>query len=254
MGGQLVEAVGGVGAVALCGGQSPVERGGRVARASSGLARPRSRRLLTVVADPTLVSQVWVWCAIPFPMSDPYDESPPWNLPWPDNPFPPPAATAFATPLAPAPPLATHTLAYTPPPIASSATIAGTEVGQAAWAANAIVAGRARQVQFGVVKRELSGRYWGMGKVGMRVAELAGRAAGWTVQSGVTSTQGFDDVRRPEVDDFRSLRAQGDGAATLEADDRLAARDEKDDDLPVDANFYFFLFVCEYGCTNLHET
>ncbi|GAA5886799.1 hypothetical protein JCM16303_005707 [Sporobolomyces ruberrimus] len=26
---------------------------------------------------------VWLWCSIPFPVSDPYNEEPPWHIPWP---------------------------------------------------------------------------------------------------------------------------------------------------------------------------
>ncbi|GAA6017199.1 hypothetical protein JCM11491_001849 [Sporobolomyces phaffii] len=32
---------------------------------------------------------VWFWCSIPFPVSDPYKEEPPWHIPWPPTSNPP---------------------------------------------------------------------------------------------------------------------------------------------------------------------
>ncbi|GAA5897785.1 uncharacterized protein JCM6883_000818 [Sporobolomyces salmoneus] len=33
---------------------------------------------------------VWAWCSIPFPVSDPYQEEPPWHIPWPPSTSDPP--------------------------------------------------------------------------------------------------------------------------------------------------------------------
>ncbi|GAA5952906.1 hypothetical protein JCM3765_003002 [Sporobolomyces pararoseus] len=33
---------------------------------------------------------VWLWCSIPFPVSDPYKEEPPWHIPWPPSTSDPP--------------------------------------------------------------------------------------------------------------------------------------------------------------------
>ncbi|KAM0753032.1 hypothetical protein T439DRAFT_311710 [Meredithblackwellia eburnea MCA 4105] len=41
------------------------------------------RRWAVLVAIPCLV--VWLWAAMPFPVSDPYVEEPPWHLPWPEG-------------------------------------------------------------------------------------------------------------------------------------------------------------------------
>ncbi|GAA5878540.1 hypothetical protein JCM8547_008788 [Rhodosporidiobolus lusitaniae] len=45
------------------------------------------RRWAVLVATPCLI--IWVWCSIPFPVSDPYKEEPPWHLPWPPTTDPP---------------------------------------------------------------------------------------------------------------------------------------------------------------------
>ncbi|KAM0789179.1 hypothetical protein ACM66B_000027 [Microbotryomycetes sp. NB124-2] len=44
------------------------------------------RRWFFLVGLPCLI--VWAWCAVPFPVSDPFKEQPPWNLPWPGEPPP----------------------------------------------------------------------------------------------------------------------------------------------------------------------
>ncbi|GAA5931321.1 hypothetical protein JCM3775_004993 [Rhodotorula graminis] len=45
------------------------------------------RRWAVLVGAPCLL--IWLWCSVPFPVQDPYDEQPPWHIPWP----PPPADT-----------------------------------------------------------------------------------------------------------------------------------------------------------------
>ncbi|GAA5913265.1 hypothetical protein JCM5296_007337 [Sporobolomyces johnsonii] len=45
------------------------------------------RRWAVLVGLPCLI--VWVWCSIPFPVSDPYKEEPPWHIPWPPSTDPP---------------------------------------------------------------------------------------------------------------------------------------------------------------------
>ncbi|GAA5919976.1 hypothetical protein JCM1841_004408 [Sporobolomyces salmonicolor] len=45
------------------------------------------RRWAVLVGFPCLI--VWVWCSIPFPVSDPYKEEPPWHIPWPPSSDPP---------------------------------------------------------------------------------------------------------------------------------------------------------------------
>lgn len=39
------------------------------------------RRWAVLVGVPCVV--VWCWCSLPFPVTDPYVEEPPWHLPWP---------------------------------------------------------------------------------------------------------------------------------------------------------------------------
>ncbi|GAA5972749.1 hypothetical protein JCM8115_002267 [Rhodotorula mucilaginosa] len=39
------------------------------------------RRWSLLVGTPCLI--VWLWAAVPFPVTDPYKEEPPWHLPWP---------------------------------------------------------------------------------------------------------------------------------------------------------------------------
>ncbi|GAA5891660.1 hypothetical protein JCM6882_006159 [Rhodosporidiobolus microsporus] len=45
------------------------------------------KRWALLVGAPCLI--IWVWCSIPFPVSDPYKEEPPWHIPWPPTTDPP---------------------------------------------------------------------------------------------------------------------------------------------------------------------
>ncbi|BGP00177.1 hypothetical protein NBRC10513v2_004401 [Rhodotorula toruloides] len=42
------------------------------------------RRWAVLVGAPCLI--VWIWCAVPFPVDNPYTEEPPWHIPWPGDP------------------------------------------------------------------------------------------------------------------------------------------------------------------------
>lgn len=120
--------------------------------------------------------QVWLWCSIPFPVSDPYVEAPPWNLPWPSEP----------------------------------------------------------------PQRAVSANYGGFGGVGIWMAEgVAGLI-------GLGEEKGERKVRRDQVllEFVESAAVQESTNATAGAAVKEKPTDP-DPDLPVDANFYFFLFVCE---------
>ncbi|GAA6004213.1 uncharacterized protein JCM10292_007293 [Rhodotorula paludigena] len=45
------------------------------------------RRWAILVGAPCLI--IWLWCSVPFPVSDPYKEEPPWHIPWPPTTDPP---------------------------------------------------------------------------------------------------------------------------------------------------------------------
>lgn len=163
-------------------------------------------------------------------MSDPYDESPPWNLPWPDNPIPPAHA-------APHPEAASATLTaftYAPPPIPPLPALdSPTPMDSTEYSGDDRLR-LAGQLRISLVKRKLGEKYWGMGRVGMWVAERLGQVAGWT-QASETSAP-VDSV------DTANSRA-GVASATIQVANETPGLDEEE--LPVDANFYFFLVVCK---------
>jgi len=171
-------------------------------------------------------------------MSDPYDESPPWNLPWPESPSPPDSVALLVPASGPSFASASPTTpAFTAPPIALPSYTAVTYLGQSSLAQD-----HARQVRIAVAKRQLGEAYWGLGSVGVWIAERAGEAAGWK------------EAEVPVVVDKASGGESGDGGgsgvgtvAVEEGEERVAdsASGQDDDDLPVDANFYFFLLVCK---------
>ncbi|GAA5825712.1 hypothetical protein JCM5353_005243 [Sporobolomyces roseus] len=45
------------------------------------------KRWALLVGLPCVI--VWFWCSIPFPVTDPYQEEPPWHIPWPPSNEPP---------------------------------------------------------------------------------------------------------------------------------------------------------------------
>lgn len=178
-------------------------------------------------------------------MSDPYDDqSPPWNLPWPDNPFPPTHAAATA-PVAFATAAPASSLVFAPPPIAPLARSTAAESAQLLPPDNYAALGHARQVRVTITKRGLGQEWWGLSQAGVWLAERVGELAGWEAVTGPATA----------VEMERKLLANGgltdggvDGSEAGPAHRRVAtasASQQDEDDLPVDANFYFFLFVCK---------
>lgn len=162
---------------------------------------------------PTLLRlslKVWLWCAVPFPVKDPYREQPPWDipLPWPGD-----GGVSTSTSLSSAS-ISTKTTAAsisleirTHPRSIPSTTIAN---------ATASIVKPVR-------KRSEHDLSTSAQQIHIDLADLQSSYLEPTVAS---------------IDVTRSILDYNHGRSGDE-------KDEDDDNLPVDANFYFFLFACE---------
>lgn len=202
-----------------------------LARASSAAAAEH---------EPPRPSQVWIWCAIPFPMSDPYDEAPPWNLPWPgDSPIPSP--THLAAPLAPAP---TAALAGG----GSTASLLASRQGPPPIQLDALRQQAMSRRQIEIAQRQLSGRFAGLGSVGVWVAEWAADVAGWkqvpVAGMAAATESAFAEPFAGSV--LLELPESSSAASLSVGDDHIQTQTApSEDELPVDANFFFWLFICK---------
>ncbi|GAA6063902.1 hypothetical protein JCM10212_002434 [Sporobolomyces blumeae] len=142
-----------------------------------------SMRWALLVGLPCLI--VWVWCSIPFPVSDPYKEEPPWHIPWPPSPDPPGRFETLLRrlPWIPDPPSPVSMVAAEPP----------------------------RSVYF------------------ERGAELR--------------PSDMDGFEHGEAAASEPVAAETVAAGPGDASQTPRRETDDDDDLPVDANFYFFLVV-----------
>ncbi|SGY13940.1 BQ5605_C010g06006 [Microbotryum silenes-dioicae] len=154
------------------------------------------KRWAVLVLFPSLI--VWIWCAMPFPVSDPYKETPPWNLPWPEQ---PPTSNGSAT---------IHKRF-----VWTFGRWMGRSAGQSVGVGGMIKARREERASVLLHFVEQAGIHKQVAtEEGVRVE---GRSAGW---------------KNPSLSDRDSptIPVESPGGDPTE-------------ELPVDANFYFFLFV-----------
>lgn len=130
--------------------------------------------------------KVWLWVSIPFPMSDPYVEEPPWHIPWPGD----PSTTLLAS-----------TRWTGPSSISSTVSVSA----RAFAAAPTTIHGEAATFQ----RR---------GELLLEVLPVP--------------------VRTPSQEATSVTDGDGEGDEDGDGDPEV---------LPVDANWYFFLFVCEHS-------
>ncbi|BGP16938.1 hypothetical protein JCM10213v2_004946 [Rhodosporidiobolus nylandii] len=147
---------------------------------------------------------IWLWCSIPFPVADPYKEEPPWHIPWPPS-TDPPAPSHVAVPFQ----LPSRVQSDSPPIPAAAASV---EVDRRSL----LEAQQVFEVQYAANNK----------------ASESALSAKEALPEQDFLENGGDD-RREE-----SLRP-----GSAHAPDRSASGTKPDEDLPVDANFFFFLFV-----------
>ncbi|SCV69809.1 BQ2448_1203 [Microbotryum intermedium] len=152
------------------------------------------KRWAVLVLFPSLI--VWIWCAMPFPVSDPYKETPPWNLPWPEQ-----------------------------PPISTGSTSVHKPFDWKFWM------GR-------------SGREGVDGMTGARSEETTSVLLHFVAQP--RTEKDVATKEGPGFEEFNDIRYKA-SLSNIDLPTKPIDPPEGDltEELPVDANFYFFLFVCE---------
>lgn len=147
-------------------------------------------------------AQVWVWVALPFPMSDPYKEEPPWHLPW--------------------------------PPSNSSSSSSSSSL-RSATTTVPVSTGLGTRAELGVKIVETVSRFTGLRMERRRVEEGVVELELLELEEPLKEGEGKKKKHDGEVEVPKEPK---------EPDDDKDGDGGDEEDLPVDANFYFFLLVC----------